>query len=233
MTLPTVSVRWPYHRIISSRYPPIDLFEDIADPADWALLAAAEAKSNPRLVESIGNLDKVPVQRRVSGPGASYVMAPFVHATPDRPGRFHDGHFGAFYGADSAETALLEHSFHAAGFFALTDESPGWLAEYRGLTGSIDSELVPVDAANDPSLLDPDISVYPKAQAFARQVIDAGLDGIVYPSVRHTGGTCFAAFYPDVMAIPVQADHYAYHWDGTAITLIKNITANRTFRVET
>ena len=35
-------------------YPPIDLFEDIADPADWELIAAAEAKTNPRVREEIG-----------------------------------------------------------------------------------------------------------------------------------------------------------------------------------
>jgi len=34
-------------RIIRSIYPPIDLFEDIADPADWPLLISAEQKSNP------------------------------------------------------------------------------------------------------------------------------------------------------------------------------------------
>jgi hypothetical protein len=44
-------------RIIRSAWPPIDLFEDIADPADWPLLIAAEQKTNPRLMETIGNLD--------------------------------------------------------------------------------------------------------------------------------------------------------------------------------
>lgn len=58
-------------RIIRSLYPPIDLFEDIAVPADWPLLIAAEQKTNPRLSASIGNLDLVPAHRRVSAPGAS------------------------------------------------------------------------------------------------------------------------------------------------------------------
>lgn len=62
-------------RIIRSAYPPIDLFEDIADPGDWPLLLSAEQKTNPRIRTSIGNLDLVPPERRVGGNGASYLMA--------------------------------------------------------------------------------------------------------------------------------------------------------------
>jgi hypothetical protein len=54
-------------QIVRSIYPPIDLFEDIADSADWPLLISAEQKINPRLMENIGNLDLVPVGRRIGG----------------------------------------------------------------------------------------------------------------------------------------------------------------------
>jgi len=68
---PQNEVRWnEARRIISSRFPPIDLFEDIADPRDWDLIASAEAKTNPRMAEHVGQLDLVPPERRVSGPGA-------------------------------------------------------------------------------------------------------------------------------------------------------------------
>ena len=79
-TVPVTPVDWPAAvRIIRSRYPPVDLFEDIADPADWPLLVSAEMKTNPRIMESIGNLDLVPPGRRVSGHNASYLMAPSTH----------------------------------------------------------------------------------------------------------------------------------------------------------
>ncbi len=66
--LPVTPIQWHGAvRIIRSIFPPIDLFEDIADPADWPLLIAAEQKTNPRLMETIGNLDLVPPDRRVSG----------------------------------------------------------------------------------------------------------------------------------------------------------------------
>src|SRR3546814_2044725 len=70
---PLSRVDWPSAvRLIESKFPPIDLFEDLAEPEDWELLAAAEAKTNPRIAETIGNLDLVPIERRVAGPGASY-----------------------------------------------------------------------------------------------------------------------------------------------------------------
>ena len=65
-SLPVAEIEWHGAvRIIRSIFPPIDLFEDIADPADWPLLIAAEQKTNPRLMETIGNLDLVPAERRV------------------------------------------------------------------------------------------------------------------------------------------------------------------------
>ena len=72
-TVPKLArVAWPRaHRIIRSLYPPIGLFEDIADPADWELLAHGEAKTNPRVRDQIGQIALVPPERRVSGPGAS------------------------------------------------------------------------------------------------------------------------------------------------------------------
>lgn len=139
---PLEEVRWDEaRRIISSRYPPIDLFEDIADPRDWDLIASAEAKTNPRMAEHVGQLDLVPPERRVSGPGASHVMAPFVHVSPDRPGRFHDGTFGAYYAANRFDTAVAETAYHKGIFYGATEEAPGWFSQMRELVGSVDARL--------------------------------------------------------------------------------------------
>jgi hypothetical protein len=68
--IPISQIRWHGAvRIIRSVFPPIDLFEDIADPADWPLIISAEQKTNPRLMETIGNIDLVPKERRIAGPG--------------------------------------------------------------------------------------------------------------------------------------------------------------------
>jgi hypothetical protein len=155
---PVSRVAWPEaRRMISSRYPPVDLFEDIADPRDWELLAAAESKTNPRVAESVGRLDLVPPERRVAGHGASYVMAPFVHVSPDRAGRFHDGSVGSYYAANRFETAVAETAYHKARFFRSTKEAPGWLAQMRELVGAIDNAFHDVRGRREfEACLDPD-----------------------------------------------------------------------------
>lgn len=229
---PQVSdIDWPdARRIISSRYPPVDLFEDIADPRDWELLAAAEARTNPRINESIGRLDLVPPERRVTGSGASYVMAPFVHVSPEWAGRFDDGSFGAYYAAETFETAVSETAFHKGIFFRSTDEEPGWLAQMRELVGAIVNPFH--DIRGDKSFedcLDPEN--YATSQELARMLRAGGSNGISYPSVRDPGGECIAAFWPNVVGLPVQARHLAYHFDGTRIDLIRDEASGDVWRI--
>jgi RES domain len=215
-------VGWPqYTRLINSAFPPIDLFEDIADPADWEYLTQAEGRTNARLSASIGKLDLVPPERRVAGQGASYVMAPFVHCSSDRPGRFHDGSFGAFYAGDSFETALAETLHHVRRFLFATREAPGWIAEMRELQGQIVRSLIDIRTGAHDDLLDPDS--YVASQVFAAHQRAQGADGIVYPSVRQSGGECFAAFWPDVMKVPTQGRHLRYHWDGNRVDMIREL----------
>lgn len=223
-------VRWPqYFRLINSAFPTINLFEDIAGPEDWLLLGSAESKTNPRVADTIGNLDLIPPERRVGGVGATYVMAPFTHISPDWTGRFHDGTFGAFYAADSFETALAETMHHTAKFCMSTNEDPGWIADKRELIGSIDAELIDVcEGFND--VLDEDD--YATSQAFARKIKDDGENGILYPSVRDAGGLCFVAFFPDVMEPPIQARHISYHWDGNRINMIKDYTNDKVYALD-
>jgi hypothetical protein len=224
---PTVRIHWsPYHRLISSAFPAIDLFDDIANPEDWPLLGSAESKTNPRINTSVGNLDLVPVQHRVGGIGATFVMAPFTHISRDRPGRFHDGSFGVFYAADSFDTAVIETAHHRGKFYQATAETPGWIAEMRELVGTIDAQLLDIRNPAYTHLHAPDN--YTDSQAFASKQRTHGANGIVYHSVRNPGGECFAAFHPDVMSIPKQSRHLVYHWNGERIDQIKLLNAEHT-----
>src|SRR3546814_14314794 len=76
-------------------------------------------------MKTIGRLDLVPPARRVGGPGASYLLAPFTHASTDRPTRFSDGRFGVLYAGNRFEVALLETIYHHGRFLARTAEPPG------------------------------------------------------------------------------------------------------------
>ncbi len=218
MVIPPLSrVRWRRtYRLIRTIYPPVDLFEDIADPGDWHLLAEAEAKTNPRVRDEIGAIHLVPVERRVSGPGASWAMAPFCHVSLDRPSRFSDGGFGVYYAGNRFEVALAETVYHFEQFMAATDEPPATV-DYRELIGRIDAALHDLRGTDD-FRAELDADDYSAGQALAAELRGRhGSNGIVYPSVRCPRGQAIAAFWPDVVGIPVQGRHLCYRWDGRRV----------------
>ena len=231
-SVPTTYVYWTgARRIIRSLYPPIDLFEDIADPEDWPLLIAAEQKSNPRLMETLGALDLVPPDRRVAGPGATYLMAPFTHVSPDRPSRFTRGEYGVLYVAERFETAVLETMHHHARFMARTAEPPGWTSQFRELVLDLAADLHDLrngDSAWKPAL---DPADYNEAQMLAATLRKLDSQGIAYPSQRDLGHECAALFFPDLARNVVQARHLDYHWDGTRVDLYRDAGSGEVFRV--
>ena len=231
-SLPVTEIAWRGAvRIIRSIFPPIDLFEDIADPADWPLLIAAEQKTNPRLMETIGNLDLVPSGRRVSGPGASWLMAPFTHVSPDRPSRFSDGSFGVLYVGDRFEVALLETIHHHARFMFATAQTPGWTSQFREIVLEVDAELHDIGplGADAAPVLDP--TDYTASQMLGSGLRALGSAGIAYPSVRCPGGKCAGLFYPDGASHPVQGRHLDYHWNGERVDLYRDRSAGEVYRI--
>lgn len=214
---PISAIEWPVsHRIVRTIYPPVWLFEDIAAPADWELIANAEAKTNPRVRDQICDLALVPAARRVSGATASLVMAAFTHASRDRPGRFSDGTYGVWYCGDRFEVALAETAFHFQRFMACTAEPPAD-AQYRELTAGIAGALHDLRGGGFQEYLAPDD--WTPGQRLASSLRRSGADGIVYPSVRWPGGHAAALFWPDLVRLPViQARTLQYHWDGSRMT---------------
>ncbi len=211
---PRAAVDWPKsHRIIRTIYPPVWLFEDIADPADWELIASAEAKTNPRVRDQVGDLSLVPVGRRLSGPTASYAMASFTHVSRDRPSRFSDGSYGVWYCGDRFEVALMETAYHFARFMRRTNEPPGD-ALYRELTAAIAGTLHDLRGGGFAACLDRDD--WSAGQTLGASLRRNGSDGIVYPSVRWPAGQAAALFWPDLIRLPIiQARTLQYHWDGS------------------
>ena len=112
---------------------------------------------------------------------------------------------------------------------ARTAEPPGWTSQFREIVLNVSGDLVDLRAAGADDLLDPDD--YAPAQRFAAQVRASEADGIVYPSVRYPGGECVALFYPDCAAAPVQGRHLDYHWNGSAVDLVRNAGTGAVFRV--
>ncbi|RVT90314.1 RES family NAD+ phosphorylase [Sphingomonas crocodyli] len=219
MTPPVAEIRWqPCYRIIPSRFPPIGLFEAVADPDDLDAVYAIEAMTNDRLREEVGELQLVPPEERVSGPGSSPIMAAFTHRNPEGD-RFSDGSVGVFYAGLTLDTAIAETRYHRARFLSLTAE-PAQEIDMRVYAVDLAADLHDIRALRDshPELYHRES--YGASQALANALRREGADGIVYTSVRHDSGECAAVFRPSRLSNCRQERHLCYVWTGREIGTI-------------
>lgn len=212
-------VRWhPCFRVISSRFPPIALFERVASAEDWEALYWLESLTNPRLRDEVGEIELVPPDDRVFGPGASVIMAAFTHLNPEGS-RFADDTFGAFYAAASLDTSIAETRFHREAFLRATRQGPLEL-DMRTYLTDVAASFHDIRGKRDrmPEIYDPDS--YVASQKLARSLRLAGSNGIVFDSVRHTGGQCLAIYRPRLIQNCRQGTHLRYVWDGERISQV-------------
>lgn len=212
-------MRWSKaYRLVPSRYPPVDLFERVADPGDWELIAQVEGLTNERLRDELGDIALVPIAERLTGPGASPIMAAFTHV--GFLSRFSDGSFGVYYASNSFEGALAEVLHHRARFFLRTAE-PGTAFDLRTYIARIDAALHDLRGgwrrAHDPDS-------YAESQALAKRLRVAGSNGIVFDSARRASAENVAIFRPSILARArgkphtTQGSHVRVEWDGARMS---------------
>jgi len=209
-------VTWePSYRLVPSRFPPIQLFERVTDPADLDAVIAIENLTNNRLRDEIGDIQLVAQEDRISGPGSSPVMAAFTHVNPEG-GRFTDGTYGAYYAARDLETAVRESAHHRQIFLGRTKEVPGEI-DMRCYLATLNADLVDICGLQivRPELYDRES--YARSQPFARELRAQGAMGIAWDSVRNPGGDCAAAFKPRALQPAIQGPHLSFVWDGERI----------------
>jgi hypothetical protein len=150
-------------------------------------------------------------------PNYRVVNAVFTHAHP-LGSRFNGPERGAWYAALALKTAQTEVAFHKSteyaeiGRFEDSITYDDYLADFNGSFHDI--RKAPEFAA----ALAPDS--YLASQALAQRLVDAGSLGIVYPSVRQTGGTCIACFRPSLVGNVRKDRRYRFSWEGTLIPKI-------------
>jgi hypothetical protein len=164
-------------------------------PAQMAHLYQLDDATNDRLAGEANLLPGISVHELVFGvPHFHIINAAFTHAQPSGS-RFSGPDRGVWYAGFSLKTAQAEVAFHfAAGLREIKWEEEetvtyrDYLADFRG-----DFHDLRHDAAGK-KYLHPDS--YKQSQRLGRQLLNHGSAGIVYPSVRHSGGTCVACFRP-------------------------------------
>jgi RES domain-containing protein len=181
-------------------------------------LAALEGVTSGRLTGQESGLPDLDPRELVFGrPGHSFINAAFTYT---RPGgnRFNDESRGAWYCAFDVPTAIGEVSYHlgreleAIGRFDNVTDYAELVADLFGAFHDLRSVGSPEPALH----ADPAVG-YPAGQALARHLRRAASgNGIVYPSVRHPGGTCLVAFRPDLVQNLRQGAVWRLRWQGTA-----------------
>ena len=195
---------WKHHRVIHSKYPPLDCF----DSEDSLLLSELESATNDRLVNWSRFVSKQDLR---TGPGWGAVMASFCYPSI---GRFNTLTRGAYYAADSVETALREWTHHTAKVwqgFGLGNEVT---ALTRCYTGQFAQPLM--DLRNQPKYAHADN--YRPGQVIAEELYQDGEFGVLYDSVRHPGHQAVALLRPPATTSVAQAGHYALTWSGQRFT---------------
>lgn len=220
MNPPLKRIRWQRaYRIVPSRFPPVGVFDAIADPVDVDALYAIEALTNPRVREELGELANVPAGRRVSGPGSTPLMAAFTHLNPEGS-RFSDGSYGVLYLAHTMETAIAETVHHRERFLAATNEPPidvPMRCYISGVHGTLHDIRKGFRAEHDPDS-------YAASRKLGARLRGERSNGLAYDSVRHAGGECAALFYPDLASPCVQGKHFLYCWDGKRVGQVLEVS---------
>lgn len=207
------------YRLVNSKFPPISVFDDVANADEFEALYALQALTNPRLQNEAGNLNLIPTEEIPFGiPGCSYAVAPFTHVNLDGS-RFSDGSFGVLYLGDTMDTALAEVQHHQEAYWRNVPDLSFERFVFRGLAcdfeeaGMVDGLAIPRE---DPIYSPVD---YSASRQLGLALKEDGAPGLRYPSVRAPGATCWGLMTPrPVMAI-VQTAHYEMIWSGSIVSV--------------
>ncbi|VVN39472.1 hypothetical protein PS662_05369 [Pseudomonas fluorescens] len=211
------------YRLVNSKFPPVALFDDVADADEFEVLYQIQELTNPRLNNEVGRLELIPRNQIPFGiPGCSYATAPFTHVNP-AGSRFSDGSFGVLYLADTMETALAEVRHHQSLYWSNVPSLNYERFVFRGLActfvdgGMKDATSI---AMTDP-VYDPDD--YTEARRLGKSVKNTGCPGLRYNSVRMSGSHCWALMTPKPVVSVIQAAHYEMVWNGqvTSVSQIR------------
>lgn len=210
------------YRLINSKFPPIDLFEDVADKEAFEALYQIQALTNPRLLTAVGDLNLVPHDEIPFGiDGCSYALAPFTHVNP-AGSRFSDGTYGVLYVADKMATALAEVHYHQNRFWSGVKGLQFERFVFRGLCCTFDC------GARDATILDRSHPIYDPddygpARELGRVLREKREPAIQYHSVRNPGAVCWGLFSPWPVQRVVQSTHYEMIWTGDMIGSVNRL----------
>lgn len=187
----------------------------VDDEDELQALAEIEGATSTRMLAEDRGISGLAANELVYDvPHARFINASFAYAKPQQPNRFNGADRGAWYAALDVATCLREVAYHLTN--ALADAGDyNAIVEYAEMFCSLAGEFLDLRQVPDHPSLDPDkAKAYPIGNALAESARAAGLNGIIYPSVRHPGGTCLVALRPAAVQSVRQGAVYRMIWSG-------------------
>ena len=153
----------------------------------------------------------------------AFINASFAYAKPREANRFNGAERGAWYAALDLDTCLTEVRHHLTEALTQTGVYEA-VVDYAELYASFAGEFVDLRPHIDHLSLHPEKGIgYPAGNALADAARARGLNGIIYPSVRHAGGTCIAALFPHSVQSVAQGDVYRMTWRGRPEPIVEKV----------
>ncbi len=182
----------------------------------FADLAEIEGATSGRLTAQQRGGDAIAAREFVAGPPhAAFINAAFAYWRPRELNRFNGPGRGAWYAALAVETCIEEVAFHMLRELERVNDFNA-VVDYAEMFASFAGEFTDLRFVYPrPPCLDPDTAVgYPLGNALAEAVRERGYNGIMYPSVRHIGGTCVVALWPHAVQSVAQGRVLRLTWAG-------------------
>jgi hypothetical protein len=196
--------------------------------ADGGASVLTRLTDDPKTLEGIFELDNATNDRLLAesrlAPGIDerelvfgipqyrIINAAFCHPSPEGS-RFNSGDRGAWYGSFELATSQAEVAYHRQLWLRETaweeeDESDymDYLADFRADFHDLRETTEHADCLSPTS--------YAASQALAAELLQLGSAGIVYPSVRRSGGTCIACFRPVLVTNVRKGEVFTFVFQG-------------------
>lgn len=182
------------------------------NPEHLADLFLLDNATNQRLAAERGLLPGIGVDELVFGvPNFRIINAAYAYPRPEGS-RFNSGQRGAWYCAFELDTAIAEITFHKTVEYAEIDHFQDQV-DYQLLLADFSGQFHDLRRlAGFKSCLDP--GSYMASQKLAETLLEQGSLGVVYPSVRHRGGTNLACFRPALVNHVRRAAAFRFTWSG-------------------
>ena len=210
------------HRLIPSRFPSVGVFDAVASSADLDAIFELEGWTNDRISGELGILRGIPEDEWVLGvPHATLIMASFCHPRPGG-GRFNSDQRGAWYAGFELETAHAEIIYHRTKELREINVLEARV-EMRLYLANFNEEFYDIRGNNPEFSKYHDPDSYADSQNLAQSLLAARSNGILYRSVRRSGGNCIACFRPQLVKNVRPSAHFEYRWEGTTTPTVTQL----------